>query len=257
MRVPWCAHSYCDDNIAWGRWDQLWLGRILAGDEGSPPNAYEFYESTFDDVRSYGGVLVLPVGHYREHNEHHEVLRKIWDDLEAMPWGVVFATSDEANGFEWHKIDPWPRHIQLYVQLPRVNHTYPPGTRFFGEGSPVSVHDIQAGAALTRDLDVFFAGQGGHERRDQCLAALEGGAIDGMPPRHHIFRTDGFTRGLSQEEFLFHATRSWVMPAPSGICSQSSFRAFEALEAGAIPIVDGLRPGDGGAGYWEKVGMGD
>ncbi len=256
ITIPWCAHSYCDDNIAWGRWDQLWLGRILAGTEGHPPGGVEFYESTFDDVRSNGGVLVLPVGYYREHGEHHEALRKIWADLEAMPWGVVFATSDEANRFEWHKIDPWPDHIQLYVQLPRVSHTYPPRTRFFGEGSPVSVFDIQANAVPARDLDFFLLGQGGHERRDQCFDALI--PMRSTMSRRVVERTDGFTQGMSQDEYLAELTATWVAPAPSGICSQSSFRAFEALEAGAIPIVDGIRPGpEPDPGFWELLGMGD
>lgn len=258
--VRFSYHSYRPEyNPPSGRWDQNFLDRVLRGGEHRPPAGFEFVESTHDHVVADGGVLVLPVGSYKEHGDSHAVLREVWADLLAMPWGVVFATSDECDRFPWFKIDPWPEHIQLYVQLPRPEHAYPPGTRFFGEGSPVSASEIQTGAAFTRDLDLMLVGQAGHERRDLCFDAVQEVAarMAGRSQTSKVGRTDGFTLGMDQDDYLRLMTRTWVAPAPSGICSQSSFRAFEALEAGAIPIVDGLRPGDTGAGYWEMIGLGD
>jgi hypothetical protein len=263
VTVRFAYHSYRPEyNPAAGRWDQLALDRILRGDEHRPPAGFSFVESTHAEVIANGGVLILPVGSYHDHGDEHRVLFDLWQDLKSMPWGVVFATSDECDHFPFNKIDPWPEHIQLYVQLPRPEHTYPPGTRFFGEGSPVSASEIQAGAALTRDLDLMLVGQAGHERRERCFEAVDWAAFglqvrSDYPHQTMVERTDGFTLGLTQEEYLFHLTRTWVAPAPSGVCSQSSFRAFEALEAGAIPVADGLRPGDIGAGYWEMIGLGD
>lgn len=254
MRIPYAYHSYRDYNPASGRWDQNFLDRILRGDEHRPPTGFEFFESTHDEVIANGGVLILPVGSYKEHEDGHAVLREVWADLLAMPWGVVFATSDECDRFEWFKIDPWPEHIQLYVQLPRPDHSYPPGTRFFGEGSPVSAVEIQAGAAYTRDLDLMLVGQGGHERRDQCFDAVFETFAD-RPERAAILQTEGFTLGRDQETYLHGLTRTWVAPAPSGICSPSSFRAFEAFEAGAIPLLDDVSPKHDIPGYWRMIGL--
>lgn len=238
IKTAW--HSFYPEwNPPRGRWDCLWLERILAGTEHQVPYGYTFVDTPYDEVIEQGGVLVLPVGAYAEHGETDRVLAKLARDLRRMPWGVVFSTSDECDKFPWRKIDPWPERVQLYVQLPRPEHDYPEGTRFFGEGSPVAATEIHPGA-LTRDLDVYLQAQGGHERRDQCFDAME--QLDGLNTK--IVRTDGFTQGVEQWKYLFDMTRAWVAPAPSGICSPSSFRAFEALECGAIPLIDTRRPGD-------------
>lgn len=246
--------SYCPDNMAAGRWDQEWISRILRGEDFRPAGAVTFTETDRDAVLVGGGVLVVAVGHYREHGERYWALRKLWDDMLTMPWGIVIATSDEGSTFEWNKIDPWPDHIRLWVQLPRVDHAYPPSTRFFGEGSPTSPVDIRSdNAAFTRDLDVALSAQVNHVRRSECFDVLEA-----MPVRKAMIRrTDGFTKGVSTDEYLHELTRAWVVPAPAGILSQSSFRCFEALEAGAIPIADGLRPDGTGAGFWEMLEMGE
>ena len=261
--VNYAFKTYCADQPAAGRWDQGQITRILEGREHRPPYGIEFVEGDYGDIIRNGGVLVLPVGHYHEHEEKHQALRWIWDDLLAMPWGVVIATSDECSTFPWSKIDPWPDHIKLWVTTPRPENDYPPDTRFVGEGAPGGID--KASWALTRDLDLFFSGQGGHERRDRCQDALVDIAfVDPTPNRPIIGKrsvmatfTDGFAQGMSQDNFRFHMSRAWVAPAPSGPCTQDSFRAFEALECGAIPILDGLRPGDRGAGYWEMINMAD
>lgn len=252
--VPWCALTYCDDNPGFVRWDQFWLGRILRGEEGAPPFACTFEEATPERVLAEGGIIVAPVGHYHDHGEKHRVLPKLWSDLKKMPWGILIATSDEGSTFDWRKIDPWPEHIQLYVQLPRRERSYPAGTRFFGEGPPTPARQVPQ--RDERDLDVFLSSQVNHRRRTQCHAAVKT-LRDSRPDlRVELHATDGFLRGMSLEEYLARLARTWVAPAPSGVRSQSSFRAFEALEAGAIPLVDGVRP-DGGSGYWEMIGMGD
>lgn len=251
--VPWCPHAFCGDDIAWGRWDQLWLGRILDGVEHVPPAAYRFEQESFDVVRERGGVLVLPVGHYAECDKV-DPIAELNSILPSMPWAVVFATSDECATFPWADLSSEAlERTQLYVQLPRVDRRYPPGTRFCGEGSPMSVRDIHwRYGAPERDLDLFLSAQGGHDRRDQCFdAALQ------VAGTTHVNRTPGFTQGDPADVYYRNLTRAKVAPAPSGICSQTSFRAYEAAEAGAVPVVDELRPGGHGAGFWEMLGLHD
>lgn len=250
MIVPFAWLSYADYNPSSGRWDQQQVARILTGEEGPIPFGIRFVEQPADRVISVGGVLVFPCGAYHDHGEKHIALKRLWDDMLAMPWGVVIATSDEGSTFQWEKIDPWPEHIRLWVMTPRPERSYPPGTRFIGEGSPTPA---RIPLRTERELDVFLSGQGGHERRDQCFAAL----VERAPERSLISRTLGFAQGMDRERYLYRMTRAWIAPAPSGPLTQDSFRAFEALECGAIPILDGLRPLGEGRGYWDMLGLGD
>ena len=47
-----------------------------------------------------------------------------------------------------------------------------------------------------------------------------------------------------------------IAPCPSGAVSVDSFRVWEALEAGALPVVDTVSPTDGLTDYWQRV-LGD
>jgi hypothetical protein len=43
--IPVTWLTYCDDNPARGRWDQMWVGRLLDGEEWLPPSPFRFVES--------------------------------------------------------------------------------------------------------------------------------------------------------------------------------------------------------------------
>lgn len=259
MKIPYAFHSYIAENDAEGRWDQQWFKRMLDGEEHVPPGGFEFEKSDFATVIEQGGVLILPVGSYHEHGIKHVILKQVWNDMMSMPWGVVIATSDECSTFDWHKIDPWPEHIRLWVTTPRPDKTYPPNTVLIGNGAPSGVD--RASHAITRDLDIALVGQGGHERRRMAFASVTRAAdqlFPGRRPARTVIReTPGFAQGVQRDDFLFLMSRAWLAPAPSGPCTQDTFRAYEALESGCVPLLDGLRQGGRGAGYWEMVGMGD
>ena len=254
MDVPVHWLSYCYDNPERGRWDQLFIERCLAGDEGHPPYGVSFHDATPQELASnVGRVIVFPCGHYAECGSIDMAFERLRDYVNELDWALVIATSDECQAFPWERFDALPEHMGLWVQLGRPDKEYPFGTRFFGEGPPVSARD-QNLDAVARDLDVFFSGQGGHERRDQFFAAARN--IDANL-KTRIARTGGFTQGLPHEEYLHTLARSWVAPAPAGICSPSSFRAFEALEAGCIPILDNgnVTSDFDDTTYWELIGM--
>jgi hypothetical protein len=65
--------------------------------------------------------------------------------------------------------------------------------------------------------------------------------------------SDGFAKGISQAEYYTLLGRTKVVPCPSGPFTVDSFRVCEALQLGAIPLVDALSPRGEYREYWERV----
>lgn len=98
-----------------------------------------------------------------------------------------------------------------------------------------------------KNLDVFFSGQITHKRR-QLL-------YDYLLPLHcdtwHINGTKGFTQGYTPARYYDYMNSAKVVPCPSGAVIPDSFRAFEALECGAIPLLDEVNPSGTITEYWD------
>lgn len=244
--VSWL--SYCEDNPARGRWDQAFLDRMLAGEEWRVPSGFRFKSVPWNPEDGQGRVIVFPCGHYIEHGERHTVAWKLLRDLEKLPWAVLIATSDEADTFEWNKFD-LPSHVKLWVQSPRPESTYPEGTFFHPVGSPTSARVW--GDPGDKPTDVFFSGQVNHERREDCVTELFKLKMERPDLQIEVLPTEGFTQGLPPDQYRDHMRAAKIVPCPAGICSQDTFRFWEALEAGAMPIADSLRPDGTGEGFWD------
>ena len=236
--IPYSYVSYCDHNPAEGRWDQFWLDRFLQGVEYRLPGGFQFEKVPYE-VGSEGRILIFPASHYAE-CEHcldpEEARALLTAEVWGMDWAIIFATSDECQLFPWRGWDPGD-HVRLWVQTPKPDRQYPEFAEFFPLGSPRG--DRLAWLADgTRDIDreheVFFSGQGGHELRDRAIDALLDFDFSG-----HVSRTEGFTKGMRHDDYEAHLLRTQVAPAPSGPCTPDTFRFYEALDAGCVPIRDG------------------
>lgn len=240
--VPYAWVSFCDENPAHDRWDQRWIERILCGAEWRPAGGFTFQEG---DITN-GGIIIIPTGHYDDHCGAEKAIRRLEQMVLAMPWSVVIATSDESSSFPWWRWQQYVNH-RLWVMTPRPEMHYPNNTFFIGEGSP-HYPIPQAPKAW----DVFFAGQINHDRRKQMVDA-----IDRMRDMNYLeigtTYTEGFATGLSGEQYVAEMALTRIAPCPSGQVTQDSFRFFEALEAGAVPIADALRPDGMGDGYWDMI----
>ena len=99
-----------------------------------------------------------------------------------------------------------------------------------------------------KDLDVFFSGQITHIRRQAMYDVL-------LPREQNswlINGTSGFTQGFNHSEYYGYMFRAKVAPCPSGAVVPDSFRAFEALECFAVPLLDDVNPsGSINGGYWD------
>jgi hypothetical protein len=101
---------------------------------------------------------------------------------------------------------------------------------------------------LERDLDWFFAGQINHQRRQDCIAALNVTGGESV-----LWPTQGFGQGLPHDEYIQWMNRTKIVPCPSGPATPDSFRMAEALECGAIPIIDAQSLNPATVGFWNVV----
>jgi hypothetical protein len=158
---------------------------------------------------------------------------------------IYVVIGDEENAFKPQMLTH--PNCRIWVQ-PGKPTTY--GDRFFPVGYPNDCHEMLAKhGAASRDLDVFFAGQHTHQRRLDCVAEIQN-----LPFKYStkIVPTQGFGQGLDHPTYFHLLSRSRIVPCPSGPEMPDSYRMAEALEAGAVPIIDAIslrrEPG-----YWKHM----
>jgi len=267
-QIPVVWVSYHDDVLAHGMWDHGVLDLLFAGELWTPPHFPTFTHHTgFDTVDTTGAVVVIS-GRFHHHRADIDRLNA---ELARLEWCLLIVTSDEESLFPWAAVEH-PRLIR-WVMTPR------PGRR--GDGHPAPLRNIdgmswdrisngvvryigsgyhpdtprlladQIIAEDPRPVDVSFAGQVTHERRHDCVRALRKLAdqitVD-------VVETPGFTQGMPRDQYLRRMAASKFVACPSGPVSPDSFRLFEALEAGCVPLADGLPPNPHYLpGFWEMI----
>lgn len=161
-------------------------------------------------------------------------------DLWRHPAVLLMVCSNEDGKFERTRI-LHPR-FKTWLQTP---HPGQEAHRFFPWGWTPGC----TSSAAEKSLDYFFAGQNTHVRRAECLQALHGIGGNGI-----VISTQGFAQGLPRERYVDLMAMARVAPCPSGPVTLDSFRVCEALELGAIPIVDTASPVlRNYLGYWAAV----
>lgn len=203
------------DVPASGYWDQCFLEDLLS--------------DLPDGDRS---VVVIP-GAY-QNDSYFEINQ----ELEKYDKVMVFVTSDEEGKFDCSQLSH--KDMIVYSQYGTSENTIPlgytPGTREM----------LKKIGPIEKSIPYFFAGQITHERR-QLMADFVKSLKEGL-----FFPTDGFAKGLTHGAYMVLMAMSKVAFAPPGPISHDSFRLYEALEAGCLPVLDNIAPG-GRDGYWDKL----
>lgn len=179
------------------------------------------------------GIVVVPA------RSHKDMVVQVNAQLSCLKSAIVILTGDEEGEFPVEKLSH--PHLEIWIQnpMPKRHDKY----HKIGCGYPPLIKEITD--LPTKDLKWFFSGQITHERREECinqLANLEDG---------ELLRTKGFTQGFDQKEYFTKMARAKVSPCPSGPVTVDTFRAYEALELGSVPIVDTQTPKEDWAGFWE------
>lgn len=227
LPVVWL--SYKDGTPGRGYWDMGMLEAMFAHELWRPVGAHKFRHLLSTEGLD-GAIIVFPA------RAQVEFVDRLNEDIAKLKWVVLILTGDEEATFPFEQLNH--ANAKLWVMSPRKGRDYPKGTRFIGTGYPPQAREWlpQFGAqANTRAIDVFFAGQITHERREQMSAQL-----DVMAEKMDVdfMGTTGFTEGYDPKNYYMRLANTIVAPAPSGPETPDSFRLFEALEAGCIPIAD-------------------
>jgi hypothetical protein len=227
-------------NIA-DQWDFGLVSDLLSGQLWRPPDFPVFNIQNVAKLPDDNtAVVVIPARH---HAYFEEAMNK---ELAHLKHVVFFALGDEDGEFKVEHI----KHpsIKIWVQnpIPERHAAY----RKLGCGCPPHMRQYIPKEAPTKNLDWAFSGQITHTRRYQMIDQLErlkqAGSNGGLNP------TEGFTQGLGHKAYYELLAEAKIAPCPSGPLNCDSFRLFEALELGCIPIADNTT-GNGKFwhGYWE------
>lgn len=141
---------------------------------------------------------------------------------------TVIITSDEQGLFPVS--DLYHPDMRIIVTYPQEKHRSADGYLPIGY-TPQTRELVKKNSMSAKSLDWFFAGQDTHKDRHEVIAALTD------HPNGKLVATEGFAQGLPYEEYMQYMCQAKVVPCPGGPFSQDSFRLYEALEAGCIPIV--------------------
>lgn len=218
------------------QWDQVLLDDLISG--AFYPHGLEFEGLDAYPAEAAGILLVIPGRYYASHTA------AITEAISRYRWVLAFRVGDEEDLFDIAAVKH--PNIRWWIQTPRVGKDY--GTaRFLPLGYTPHFAALPA-QSPEKSLDVFLSAQCTHARRAQAFDALAR-----VPRSKRVRATGGFTQGMPAEEYAEFMAAARIAPAPSGAVSPDSFRAYEALEAHTIPIVDDISPAYDSRGYWERM----
>ena len=195
-----------------GYWDQYLIDRMLN------LNVVRYHKDEIDNCDA--GFVVIPGAYQADKIDYINAY------LQKFKKCVVIVTSDEENKFPIEKLEH--QNMKLYATYAynsKANVTWLP------IGPPPQIRDAYKNFT-TKQLDLFYSGQVNHDSRRDMMKALEN------MPNSQIFSSDGFAKGLSHEEYYKYMIQAKVVPAPRGNISPDSFRLYEAIECGAVPIAE-------------------
>lgn len=223
--------------------DQIMMRDILSDKLFSPVRGYEF---NHNPESMSEGVLVVPGAFWK--------VDDVNDMIQHLNWVLIIIISDEMNTFEFGKLNH--PNMKLWVQTPRADRDYG-DARLFGVGYAHSRDFINL-FNNDKTIDVFTSGQNTHERRSTIFRQLHEYSANRQDLKIITNETKGFRQGFNQRKYYRLMDSAKVVPAPSGIISPDSFRLYEALEYGCVPIADDISPYEDydSKGYWQSV-LGD
>lgn len=209
-------------------WDQQIVHWLLS------PKPWSDDSATSGQLHQQGAIVILAGGFHAAETDIDRINHLLWHE----PWVVYVVTSDEESKFNVDLLSHPNRKVWVQSHKPGRYDQYGKLPMGWSPHPPVY-------AAKT--MDWSFAGQVTHSRRKEMAAVLRG--LEGGK----LIKTEGFTQGLPPSSYMQLLAESKIVPAPSGPATVDSFRLYEALRSGAIPILETATPTESQADYWENL----
>lgn len=248
-RVVWANLNPEAD--ARGSWDQGIVEELTAGYEHAGPTFYTSENSIAGvgienlGIRDEGAVVVIA----GQHNRWSKYAEPLAAFVASLPWALTIVTSDEEALFPVELLPHDDRHL-IWGQY----HARPEFDRVIPIGLPPKTGIIPRGTPdARRDLDVFFAGQNTHARREELIDMMKDMATEPGHGNISWVASTGFRAGLGRDDYLACMARTKIAPCPSGYHSLDSFRLYEAIAAGALPIVELNTPDGPEPFFWLEM----
>ena len=221
-----------------GYWSQAMLKDMFSGDKFVQHRGI----GIADDFKADSGAIII---FHAQDNEGK--LERLQSDINKFPWVVLVITGEVTANFPYGKLEH--PNMRTWVMSPQDD---------FINGAETSVRLIPCGytpklASLAsykdKEIDWIYDGQVNNERREQMSEQLRN-LRDTSGLNCEFMPTAGFSMGHPQTEYYDKMSNSKIAICPSGV-TLDTFRMFEALELGCIPIVDEQLPGkELPPGYW-------
>ena len=225
-------------NIIWyngfkGNWDHGLILSLIDGDDRFVQHN-EKYSPVID-----GAIIIIGKPNDIETARNY---------LSQFKKATVILASDEDAYWDWK--NTVPDHLKICTQYYHDSKSDIKHRLLLG--FPTELPQFLKKALLPKkDIFCSFVGQVQNPHRQACINELQ------KVPGHFLKIADGFggVNGLNYQDYINIMLRSKVVLCPSGSMCTDSFRAYEALECGALPIVEARSPRDKKHfNYWQEVG---
>lgn len=253
MKIPVVYFNLNPEASAIDYWDMAMIKDMLSGKMWQPALGYEFeYLESYDllPLPQYnnGAVVVIPA------RQNHGFETEVNKFINLLDWCVILLCGDEAREFDTSKLTHPNKKVWLMQPTPLDQADYYMGSGYTPhlKQTPTEYKGTAEKAYLNKELDWYFAGQNNHIRRSLAANVLRK-MLNRDDIKGNLLETDGFTHGVAREIYSLNVFAAKAIPSPSGIESPDSFRVYEALEAGAVPIADDISKQWPEPGYWAKA----
>lgn len=161
--------------------------------------------------------------------DNEKYAEEINEDISKLDWCIIIFTGNE-HGTKLHTKIKHP-NCKIWLQTPQIGNV---ADYFIGFGWPTDeiLKFSNQSESNTRIYDFSFSGNVNNYYRRNCVDAL--GKLE-----HSVSNTTGgFGMGLPYNEYLGLLANTKFAVCPSAISTPDSFRIYEALEMGCVPVLD-------------------
>lgn len=225
-------------NICRGNWDH---GTMLEIFEKNPDKFRQWNDERWLDPMHHKKAIVIIAG--------KPDIQPLHDYLKRFESAIVILTSEEDAYFEWQKAIP--SNCEIWTQYYNPSTKSDIKTRLL-LGAPLRIRDYKINKHLPKKYRWSFVGQVQNPFREECVKVLKTMA-NGYLREVEMFGGHG-KNGMDYQEYLDIMCQSEYVICPAGSMCVDSFRVYEAMECGAIPVTDVRAPRDPkGFDYWHEV----